>query len=270
MKLETWATTPADPTVKIAELSRRFPTLLQRLRLNDIDLVRRLREQDPIAVQHLHECYLPSVWRFVFVRVDGNRHLAEDIISETVLALIRAVASGETEITNPVGWLRAVANRKVQDHYRAVARVQHLIDQVKHSANDSKKDGDPSKHHELQERRAEVRAIMDSLPEQHRQALEWKYIDKLSVREIAGRLGATEKAAESVLFRARRDFRERLTSTEVGEATPKPPPAGRSNEKRCSAQLPGPDRSAHESANNENDLNDDFFLSIAKLNPPLS
>jgi RNA polymerase sigma-70 factor (ECF subfamily) len=51
---------------------------------------------------------------------------------------------------------------------------------------------------------------MDDLPEQYRLALEWKYIDGLSVRQIAERLALTEKAAESILFRARREFREGL------------------------------------------------------------
>ena len=52
------------------------------------DLVRRLRERDPAAFQCLNERYLPSVWRFVFTRVDGDSHLAEDIVSETVFGLL--------------------------------------------------------------------------------------------------------------------------------------------------------------------------------------
>ena len=40
-----------------------------------------------------------------------------------------------------------------------------------------------------------------------RLALEWKYADSLSVREIAERLGRTEKAIEAVLYRARASFR---------------------------------------------------------------
>ena len=226
--------------------------------MNDIDLVRRLREKDPKAVQHLNECYLPSVWRFVFVRVDGNHHLAEDIVSETVLALIRAAASDETEIVNPVGWLRAVANRKVQDHYRAVARVQHLIDQVKHTASSNEIESDPAKLLELKERRAEVRQVMDDLPEQHRIALEWKYIDKLSVREIAMRLDMSEKAAESVLFRARRDFRERISTTESEEASDSQPSAGRSNTTSCSAQRAGPDKETNEGDRSEENSNSSF------------
>jgi len=39
-----------------------------------------------------------------------------------------------------------------------------------------------------------------------RVALEWKYLDGLSVQEIAARLARTEKAAEALLYRARRSF----------------------------------------------------------------
>lgn len=180
--------------------------------MNDSELVQGLREQDPAAVGHLTECHLPSVWRFVYVRVNGDRHLAEDIVSETVLALVRA-AAGETEIENPMAWMRSVASNKLRDHFRAAARVQHHIDKVARNT-ESTDENDAPRQQELSERRSEVLTAMDELPDQHRLALEWKYVDKLSVREIAGRLETTEKAAESILFRARRAFRERLIGTE--------------------------------------------------------
>ena len=63
---------------------------------------------------------------------------------------------------------------------------------------------------------------MDGLPEQQRLALEWKYVDKLSVRSIADRMDVTEKAAESILFRARREFRDRMLRIDKED----PPPAG--------------------------------------------
>ena len=177
--------------------------------MNDSALVEGLRRHDPAAVQRLSDCCLPSVWRFVYVRVKGDRHLAEDIVGESVLALIRVVSDPSVEIGNPTAWLRSVAAHKVADHFRAAARVQHLIDQAKQSPAVS--DGrDAVKEQELQERREEIRQVLDQLPEQTRLALEWKYIDKLSVKAIAERLDITEKAAESVLFRGRKDFRQRI------------------------------------------------------------
>lgn len=177
--------------------------------MSEIDLVRGLRERSPEAVQHLNECWVPSIWRFVYVRVGGDQHLAEDIVSETVLALITAAGDPDHHIENPGGWLRGVAANKVRDHFRAAARVQHLLDQAQQvTGNDE--DDDPSGRQEQTERREAVRAVLDSLEDSYRMALEWKYIDRVSVREIAARLELTEKAAESVLFRARREFRERL------------------------------------------------------------
>ncbi len=177
--------------------------------LNDSALVEGLRRRDPDAVQHLSECCLPAVWRFVYVRVKGDRHLAEDIVSEAVLALIRAAADPTVEIGNPAGWMRSVAANKIVDHFRAAARVQHLIDQAKQSTL-LLDDQDAGRKQELLEHREEIRQVLDDLPEQTRMALEWKYIDKQCVKVIAERLEVTEKAAESILFRGRREFRERM------------------------------------------------------------
>lgn len=190
--------------------------------MNDAEFVQGLREQEPAALRHLTECYLPSVWRFVYVRVDRDSHLAEDIVSESVLALIRAVAS-DSDIRSPLAWLRSVANHKVQDHFRAVARVQHLIEDARESGANVD-DRDAVKQHELQERRRLIREVVEELPEKHRLALEWKYVERLSVREIATRLSTTEKATESILFRARREFREKLVCRDRAEEHRSAPP----------------------------------------------
>lgn len=175
--------------------------------MDDREFVERLRRKDGAAVRHLSECLLPSVWRFVYFRVKGDRHLAEDIVSETVLALIKAAANPEVDVLSPTAWMRSVATRKIQDHFRAVARVQHLIDQASALSGQGQV-AQPAC--EADERRAAVRKVMDDLPESHRLALEWKYVDHLSVQEIASRLAMTEKAVESILYRARREFREGL------------------------------------------------------------
>ena len=61
---------------------------------------------------------------------------------------------------------------------------------------------------EVEETRLEVLRVLDEMPERQRLALEWKYLDGLGVREIAERLGESERAVEAVLYRARRGFRQ--------------------------------------------------------------
>ena len=177
--------------------------------LDDSALVDGLRRHDPEAVRYLSETCLPSVWRLVYARVHADRHLAEDIVSEAVLVLLNAVADPAVEIGNPLSWLRTVASNKIADHYRAAARVQHLIDQVQHT-QPLVETPDATQQLAVLEQRAEVRRILELLPEQTRVVLEWKYIDKVSVRRISERLGLTEKCVESLLFRGRREFRERM------------------------------------------------------------
>ncbi|QDT04605.1 RNA polymerase sigma factor SigM [Rubripirellula lacrimiformis] len=187
--------------------------------MNNVEFVDRLRKQDPIAAQHLNECFVPSIWRYVFARVNGDRHLAEDIVSESVLALVVAVQK-DVEIEFPSAWLRSVASKKIQDHFRAAARVQHLIQQsgLTKEMHDSVT---PDSEHDREIRREEVRDVMDRLPEKQRLALEWKYLDRISVREMADRLQATEKSVESILFRARNAFRKAIGMNKNDPKEPK-------------------------------------------------
>lgn len=177
--------------------------------MNDTDLVNGLRNRRPAAVSHLMECYVPSLWRCVYVRAHGDRHLTEDVVSEVVLALLKTLADTAVEIACPMAWMRGVAHHKLQDYYRAAARVQHLIDEAGTIAGPDRH-SNPVTQQETSERRATIRKVMDGLDEQHRLVLEWKYVDGLSVREIAARFALTEKAAESILFRARREFRRAM------------------------------------------------------------
>ena len=48
---------------------------------------------------------------------------------------------------------------------------------------------------------------LDHLPAKYADALEWKYVEGLSTKEIAARLELGSEAAESLLARARRAFK---------------------------------------------------------------
>ncbi len=57
---------------------------------------------------------------------------------------------------------------------------------------------------------------LDALPRAYGDALEWKYVHGHSVREIAARLNLGEKAAESLLTRARQAFRDGFAAVTQG------------------------------------------------------
>jgi DNA-directed RNA polymerase specialized sigma24 family protein len=59
-----------------------------------------------------------------------------------------------------------------------------------------------------EEERLLIGATLTALPPQWERVLRWKYREGLSVAEIARRLAASPKAAESLLGRARAAFKE--------------------------------------------------------------
>ena len=74
-----------------------------------------------------------------------------------------------------------------------------------------------------------VQRVLDHLPAHYGSVLEWKYLDELPVRDIASRLNLSEKAAESLLTRARAAFRDAVDAIAPDLA---PRPGGARMERR--------------------------------------
>lgn len=190
---------------------------------SDAQLLRAMQMGDSVAWQELYQRYLPSAWRFAWQLV-GDRQVAEDLVSESLLALCRKASELDPESTKLFGWLRGVIRHKAMDHHRAKARrtaamdqragIQNAIECDKHQANR------PSAGLERSEQANDVVAVLEDLDETKRLCLEWKYIEKIPVREMATRLDVTEKAVESILYRARIEFRERFERQEQNHCPP--------------------------------------------------
>jgi len=158
---------------------------------SDAQLLRAMQMGDSSAWQELHQRYLPSAWRFAWQLV-GDRQVAEDLVAESLLALCRKASELDPESTKLFGWLRGVIRHKAMDHHRAKARttaamsqrsgIQEAIEYDKQQANR------PSASLERSEQANEVMAVMNELDETKRQCLEWKYLDKIPVRERFERL----------------------------------------------------------------------------------
>jgi RNA polymerase sigma-70 factor (ECF subfamily) len=184
-----------------------------RCGLTDVELLYGARRGDAEAWRTLYARYLPFVWRQAHTLL-GDPHAAEDVTSEVMLALLRNIDNLESEVPKLGGWLRTVVRCKVADHQRALirARTKMAVAATRLAADDAQTQPAPSVPLEVVETKSRVHLALDALPDRQRIVLEWKYLDALSVREMAERLGETEKAVESVLYRARREFRRLFDS----------------------------------------------------------
>lgn len=181
--------------------------------MTDAELIRQARERNSEAAESssaawntLSRRYLPLVWRYAYALLD-DVHAAEDIVSETMLALLKNIEQIDSEAPKISAWLRSVVRHKVADHHRRSYRAKDHLPRV--ALEQERRDGpeDPSAQLTLSEKKTQITEILEGLPERQRLALEWKYVEGMRVREIAERLGETEKAVEATLYRARREFR---------------------------------------------------------------
>ncbi len=172
---------------------------------------------DPRAVQMLVDVMLDPLYRFCFYRVDRDRHVCEDVVQETMVLAIRDLARYEPARAggNIFPWLSGLARNEIQRVFaqnKNTTSLQSLWQRIDEDLRGifDRLESDPLADDvlEREETREMVNVTMSQLPPHYRQALEAKYIDRKTVREIAAANSSTEKAVESLLTRSRNAFRE--------------------------------------------------------------
>jgi len=174
--------------------------------MNDGDLVRAIQDGDRASLTTLYKRHVYGVWRYVHARLSRDFEETEDVVSETFLAAIRTVRTFDPQRGTVSGWLRGIAQNKLRDRFRKASRAVRCEATGAVTAADADSGGPDGSLITAETRDAVIRTL-NTLGDEERLALEWKYMESLSVREIAERLGRTEKAAEAILYRARVSFR---------------------------------------------------------------
>lgn len=133
---------------------------------------------------------------FVLARC-GDASLAADVTSEVFVAAARAVAGPNPEqVTLP--WLIATARRRLIDQWRLQRTrrktLQSILTQPRIEDERAVVDAD------------RVSRALTTLPSNQVAALSMRYLDDMSVSEVADELNLSYRAAESLLSRARRSF----------------------------------------------------------------
>jgi len=147
-------------------------------------------------VEQIYDLALPQVYGYLLTRC-GSAAIAEDVTSETFLAAVKATREGGPPELS-VAWLIGVARHKLVDHWRRSAREERAFTVVGGAVDDpwdDELDVDAA-HRALQQ-----------LSGNHRAALTLRYLDGLTVSEVAGVIGRSVHATETLLVRARAALR---------------------------------------------------------------
>ena len=158
----------------------------------------------------LYDRALPEVYGYLRARCD-SRAAAEDLCAETFLAAVDAVRHDRAARLD-IGWLIGVARHKLADHWRRQAREERKLRAVDEPA--AVEDPWTARLDAIR-----AREVLAGLGAHHRAALTLRYLDDLSVAEVAAVLDRTVHATEALLVRARAAFRRSYESTGTEDVT---------------------------------------------------
>jgi RNA polymerase sigma factor (sigma-70 family) len=158
------------------------------------DLLDGLKRGDEFAARDFYDRYSHRVYRFIFQALGGPPADAEDLMQETFMALADALPffHGDCSLFT---FACAIARRKVASFIRTRSRRVKLdaasLAPIEAAADDIRSSLDAT-------------AALAALTPQYREVLHLKYVEELTVAEIASVLEITQHAVESRLARARR------------------------------------------------------------------
>lgn len=186
---------------------------------DDLVIVRKLLAGDEASFREVFDGFFPRLYRFVLPRVGGDGEEARDVVQQAVCRAFERLDSyrGEASL---YGWMSQICRNELIDRSRRRAvRPQALQLSAADDALSRIADALRGPEAEEPEYRAVrldllqvIQATLDYLPSHYGSVLEWKYLEDSSVDEIAARLDIAPKAAESLLTRARKAFREAVVT----------------------------------------------------------
>ena len=171
-----------------------------------VELAARIAAGEETACHECYELYGQRLYRLILAAVGYVAQDAEDVLQDTLVATVRGIDNYRGEGTL-FAWMSGIALRKAASrrrrHFRLHRRLERAIaeqDWVVPTTSDP--------HAEQLALTKQVWATLRSLSPRYAYALVLKYVEGFRVEEIAQIMGCSSNAAQSLLARARKQFRQ--------------------------------------------------------------
>jgi len=156
-------------------------------------------------VLEFYERTRSEVYRYASRLVGGDRGRAEDLVQETYLTLVRQVRGGRTEPVD-IGWAITTCRSRFLDQLRRAQTFERtrrrMFQREPHAADDTS---------------SAATEALSRLSDVQRAVLVLRFIDEMSVPEVAAAIGRSVHATESLLVRAKQALRKQYETTKEVE-----------------------------------------------------
>jgi RNA polymerase sigma-70 factor (ECF subfamily) len=156
---------------------------------------------DEGAWQAWYDEHFDTLYAYILWRCGRQHDQADEIAQETWLTAVRSMHRFDPRQGTFSVWLRGIAANVMRSQLRRNGRLRRR----EQAAGRTRASQSACPERQGDDR---VALTLDALPERQEAVLRAKYLDGLSVAEIAAQWNETPKAIESLLSRARQAFRE--------------------------------------------------------------
>ena len=178
--------------------------------VDDVNIIPKILARDRRALLAFYRRFAPKLSRFIAGKV-ANPSDAEEILQDTLFAFLEAIRDFQGQCTVQT-FLFSICQHKVVDYYRRKKLKHAVFSQMPQLEAIISPLLGPEDQLDAVLVSEKIHAVLTRLLPRYRQLLLLKYLDGLSVAQIAKHLAMTLKSVESQLFRARKAFVERFVS----------------------------------------------------------
>jgi RNA polymerase sigma-70 factor (ECF subfamily) len=182
------------------------------------DLVRRAKEGDRQAFAELYREYLPSVYKFLYYRLNSNKAMAEDMTAEVFLRALRKIGDFNWTGADFGSWLLRIARNLVLDNAKSSrARLEVLNDEMPEDAAGEARATEDSVMENLTN--AGVYSAIKQLSPDQRDVITMRFIQGMDVSAVAAAMGKKEGTIRTLQFRGLKSLQKLLVKGGVVDLT---------------------------------------------------
>jgi RNA polymerase sigma-70 factor (ECF subfamily) len=156
----------------------------------EVALLRRISEGDSRAFDEIYTLWSPMLYGLLCKILEDPRE-AEDALQEGFLHLWRKADTYDPSRSSPTTWAYMIFRNKAIDRLRSRERRGRGMERIAgEESGIASVAVDPGEDAESQERREAVKAALESIPADQREAVSMAFFSGMTQTEIAQKLGA--------------------------------------------------------------------------------
>lgn len=176
---------------------------------DDAGLTTRARQGDKEAYGDLYERYLDAIFRYIFYRV-GDHQDAEDLTEQVFLKAWEGIGRYREAVPFRA-WIYRIAHNTVIDHYRTRKDLMSLAE----NSVIPEKNSDMEEKLLAEEKSAQLASAIGRLSPLHQNVLTLRFINELSMKEVAQILDRNIGAVRVLQHRALKAAQAFLAAEEI-------------------------------------------------------